>query len=74
MPRKLPENYQKTTDKILELLRENPLISRRKISEILRNISEHNVKYYLDKLKQEGTIKRVGGDKGGSWKILAGNS
>lgn len=33
-------------------------------------ISEDGVKYHLDKMKQDGTIRRVGSTKGGHWEVL----
>ena len=32
-------------------------------------ITKDGVRYHLNKLKAEGLIERVGGDKGGYWKI-----
>ena len=60
---------QKTTQKIILLLKENPKSTRKEISKIL-NMSEDGVKWNLDKLKKEKKIKRIGPDKGGSWKVL----
>jgi ATP-dependent DNA helicase RecG len=61
---------QKTTQKILDLLKENPYLGRKEIAEKLGSISESGVKYNLDKLKKNGTIKRIGPDKGGYWEII----
>jgi ATP-dependent DNA helicase RecG len=61
---------QKTTQKILDLLKENPYFGRKEIAEKLGSISESGVKYNLDKLKKNGTIKRIGPDKGGYWEII----
>lgn len=57
------------SDKILELLRKNPTMSRKKLAEVLGNITEDGVKYHLDKLKEEKKIERVGGTRG-KWKVL----
>ena len=59
-----------TTQKILEIISENPFVSRRELSETLGDITEDGIKYQLNKLKNEGTIKRVGPDKGGFWKVI----
>ena len=67
--RKQPENSQKFEAKILELIQSNPSISRKNIS-IEIELSDGGVNYYLNKLKKEGRIKRVGGAKGGSWIIV----
>lgn len=55
--------------RILELLRQNPSISRKKLSELLGSITENGVKYHLKKLKEEGKIRRMGGTRG-RWKVL----
>jgi ATP-dependent DNA helicase RecG len=66
---------QKTTQKsiqerILDLLRESPSSSRKELAELLGDITEDGVKYHLDKLKQEDKIERIGGDRGGYWKVI----
>jgi len=65
-PEKFPE---KTPDKILYLIKNNPRITIKQISEILR-ISDRAVKKWLQKLKKEKKIKRLGPAKGGYWKVL----
>ena len=52
------------TDEILELLRADPSISRKKIADELGDITEDGVKYHLDKLKESGKIERLGGTRG----------
>jgi len=75
IPLKTPEGTtQKTTqkstqEKILDLLRESPSLSRKELAEILGDITEDGVKYHIDKLKQKRKIERMGGDRGGHWKI-----
>ena len=61
---------QKTTQKIIELIKQNPKISRKNLANKIGNITEDGVKYNLNKLKQEGKLKRIGPDKGGYWKII----
>lgn len=53
----------------MNLLKQNPKISRKELAEMLENISADGVKYHLDKLKEQGIIERIGGSKGGYWKI-----
>jgi len=60
---------QKTTQKILELMRETPNITRKKIAKTL-GITEDGVKYHIDKLRKNGIIRRVGGRKGGHWEVI----
>ncbi|MCK5062600.1 MAG: winged helix-turn-helix transcriptional regulator, partial [Candidatus Aenigmarchaeota archaeon] len=61
---------QKTTQKILELLKENPNYSRKELANLIGNITEDGIKYHLEKLKSEGRLKRIGPDKGGHWEVL----
>ncbi len=61
---------EKTAQKILELIRENPYITRKELAHEIGDITEDGVKYHLAKLKEKGKIKRVGPDKGGHWEIL----
>jgi ATP-dependent DNA helicase RecG len=64
------KTIQKTAQKILDILKNDPEISRAKIAEQLGDITESGVKYHLAKMKQEGLICRVGPDKGGHWEVL----
>jgi ATP-dependent DNA helicase RecG len=32
-------------------------------------ISENGIKYHLAKLKEKGSLKRIGPDKGGYWQV-----
>ncbi len=60
----MPETSQSVPDKVIELLnliRKNPTISRAKLSEILR-ISVRQVRNITEKLKNNGTLTREGGD------------
>ncbi|GCC10022.1 divergent AAA domain protein [archaeon] len=60
---------RKTTQKILELIKENPEITRKELAELI-NITEDGVKYHLTKLKKQKKIKRIGPDKGGHWEVV----
>lgn len=57
-----------TSDKIIQLLSENPTYSAKKLSESL-GISVKGIEKQLAKLKTQGRISRIGSAKGGSWKI-----
>ena len=63
---------QKTTQKILELIKSNPKITRRELAQKIEDITEDGIKYNINKLKKEGRIKRIGSDKGGHWEIIEG--
>ena len=60
---------QKTTE-ILNLIKKNPHITRQQLSKKIQNITSDGIKYHLEKLKKQGTLKRVGSDKAGYWKII----
>ncbi|MCL2484767.1 MAG: Fic family protein [Endomicrobia bacterium] len=64
-PRKHPENAQK----ILDALAINPSASRQELAKTLR-MTEDRVKWNINKLREAGTIRRVGPDKGGHWEII----
>ena len=64
------ETTQKTTQKILDLLKENPNYSRKELANLIGNITEDGIKYHLEKLKKERKIRRIGPDKGGHWEVL----
>ncbi|MDA3780783.1 MAG: winged helix-turn-helix transcriptional regulator [Bacteroidales bacterium] len=70
MKKNYPDTTQKTTQKILDVLRENPQAGRKEIAEIIGDITEDGIKYHLEKLKAIGIIKRVGPAKGGYWEII----
>ena len=53
---------------ILILIKEDNSISRKAIAEKL-GIGTTTVYRYIDSLKDKGVIERIGGDKGGYWKI-----
>jgi len=52
----------------LELISANPKITRSELAEIL-GINPSAIQRHIQKLKTEGIIMRIGGDKGGYWKI-----
>jgi len=54
---------------ILKLMREQPTISAREISEHI-GMSHRGVQYNINVLKNAGLVKRVGPAKGGHWKII----
>lgn len=60
---------EKSSEKILALLRNSPTMSAREIAQHL-NISQRAAEKQLDKLKREGRLRRVGSDRGGYWQVL----
>lgn len=63
------EKSEKRWSEILELIKENPNITRSELAEIA-GINPSAIQKHIAKLKAEGLIERVGGDKGGHWKII----
>ena len=53
---------------IIDLIRQNPKVSYRKMAQIL-DIADSAVKKHLNKLKEMGVIERVGGTRG-YWRII----
>lgn len=57
-----------TEKKIIELMRENPKITKAEIAEVLE-ISVSGVKYNLQKLREKEVVERKGGSRHGNWVI-----
>lgn len=60
---------RETVGKILEAIRDNPTITREKLSQVT-DLSISGVEWNLARLKKEGKIKRIGPDRGGQWEII----
>jgi len=58
-----------TQERIINILKENPKLSYKKMSETL-NINISALQKQIEKLKQMGAIEREGADFGGYWKII----
>ena len=63
------ENLNKTQLKILELMRKNPNITQKILSEKL-NLSRPAITLNIKELKNKEYIERVGSDRKGYWKVL----
>jgi len=63
------ETTQKTTQKLLEAIKENPRITKRELASLI-GISENGIKFHINSLKKKGLLKRIGPDKGGYWEVL----
>ena len=62
------KSSEKSSEKILALIKENKSISAREMAQII-GISQRAVEKQLAILRKEKRIKRVGGAKGGHWEI-----
>ena len=67
--RPVGEKKPKSREKILQLLKDHPNYSARKLAEII-GITPKAIEKHLAKLKAKGLIKREGPDKGGYWTVL----
>lgn len=65
----LVEGLVENQIKILELVNENPYISKREMSEEI-GISTTAIDKNISTLKNKGLLKRVGPARGGHWKII----
>jgi ATP-dependent DNA helicase RecG len=60
---------QKSSQKILNLLRANPEITIAELAESLM-LTDRAIKKQLEKLKLTGQVIRVGPNKGGHWEVV----
>lgn len=63
------KSSEKTSERILALLKENPRLSAKKLSELL-GISSRAVEKQIASLEDKGRLKREGSPKGGHWEVL----
>ena len=66
---RLVERLAESQKTILKLIKENPYISKKELSEAI-GISTTAVVKNITRLKKEGLLKRIGPDKGGHWEIV----
>jgi Fic family protein len=57
-----------TIEKVFDLIRKNPSITRKELVQAL-SISPSAIQKHIAKLKTDGRMKRIGGDKGGHWEV-----
>ena len=65
----IPESLQKSTQKILDLIAENPKVTTQEMADSL-GIIRRAVAKHIKKLQEQSIIRRVGPDKGGHWEII----
>ena len=59
---------EKTVEKILDLIEENPRVTQEEISKKI-GLTRRGVEWNMNNLKKQGILKRIGGKKGGHWKL-----
>lgn len=65
----LEETTQKTTQKMIELMRSNPTITIESLCKEC-GLTRDGVNWNIRKLKSAGLIRRIGPDKGGHWEVV----
>jgi ATP-dependent DNA helicase RecG len=60
---------QKTSQEIIDLIKEDPYISTTKMAEII-GVDRRNIARNIKKLQEQGAVRRVGPDKGGFWEVI----
>jgi ATP-dependent DNA helicase RecG len=68
-PKSSPKSKVKTEDKILDLIRQDDTTTTAQLGNLL-GISKRAVLKQIDKLKNQGRLRRVGPAKGGRWEVL----
>ena len=68
-PNNEEKTTEKTTEKILIAIQNNPHITNRELAELL-GLTEDGIFWNMKKLKTRGILRRVGPDKGGHWEII----
>ena len=63
------KSSEKSSEKILALIKQNPRISAREISEKIK-LSSRAIEKQINNLKKEGLLERIGPDKGGYWRVI----
>ena len=63
------KEYTKTIDTILQLIKDNPSITRKVLAQTI-GISPSAIQKHINRLKADSIIVRYGGDRGGYWEIL----
>ena len=63
------KTVEKTVEKIINLIKENPTIIQEEISK-KTGLTRRGVEWNLKKLKGKGILKRIGSKKGGYWKVV----
>lgn len=60
---------EKTAEKIMQLINDNPNITSREIAQKL-NMARSGLMKHLQSLQKSGRIRRVGPQKGGYWEVI----
>jgi len=64
-----PKTTPKTKNLIMDLIRQNPEITKEELAKSL-NLTSDGIKYNIRKLKKKGFVQWVGSSKGGHWEVV----
>ena len=67
--RKEEKSSEKSSEKILALLKAEPRLAAREVAERLE-ITQRAVEKQIAKLREEGRLRRIGPARGGHWEVL----
>ncbi|WP_084385951.1 HTH domain-containing protein [Methanoculleus horonobensis] len=64
-----PKGSQKSSQKIIELMQHDPTVT---IAELARSVgvTDRAIKKQIEKLKQQGRLRRIGPARSGHWEVL----
>jgi ATP-dependent DNA helicase RecG len=68
LKRDLEKSLNQSQIKIVEHIKKNPNITQAELSKRI-GINEKNIRNNIKKLKEQGKLQRIGGAKGGHWKV-----
>lgn len=63
------DTTQKSTQIILDLIRENPYVTTQEMADSI-GIIRRTIAKHIRSLQDKGIIKRIGPDKGGHWEVV----
>ena len=63
------DTTQKSTQRILDLIRENPYVTTQEMADSI-GIIRRTIAKHIKSLQDKGIIKRIGPDKGGHWEVV----
>ena len=62
------DDGEKSREKIINIIRNNPTVTQLELSNMLR-ISPKAIEKHIKNLREDGIIRRVGPDNGGHWEV-----
>lgn len=70
LPKLFPNSSQTRMERVLQLIKENPLITKRELAKLI-GCTERTIQVYITKLKVENRLRRIGpATLGGRWEVV----